>query len=112
MEFRILGPVEMGERGHAADLGGPRERALLARLLVSANHVVAAHQIADDLWSGNPPPRSLATLRVYVSRLRRALGPSASALVTRQPGYGLYIAADDLDASRFGRLASAGTARA
>jgi predicted ATPase/DNA-binding SARP family transcriptional activator len=101
----------MGAPGNAVDLGGPRERALLARLLVSANHIVAAHQIADDLWSGDPPPRSLATLRVYVSRLRRALGSSASALVTRQPGYGLYIADDDLDARRFGRLAAAGTAR-
>jgi predicted ATPase/DNA-binding SARP family transcriptional activator/tetratricopeptide (TPR) repeat protein len=111
MEFRILGPVELGEPGSAADLGGPKERAVLARLIVSANHVVPAEQIADDIWSGRPPAHSLATLRVYVSRLRRALGHSAGVLVTRQPGYGLYAEADAVDARRFGRLAADGAAK-
>jgi DNA-binding SARP family transcriptional activator len=111
MEFRILGPVEVWAPGFAADLGGYKERALLARLIVSANHVVAAHQIADDIWSGDPPPRSLATLRVYVSRLRRSLGASAGSLVTRPPGYGLYVADTDIDARRFETLAAEGAAQ-
>jgi DNA-binding SARP family transcriptional activator len=74
VEFRILGPVEVEDNGLKLDLGGLRERALLARLLLSANLVVSADRLADDLWSGNPPPHSMATLRVCISRLRRALG--------------------------------------
>jgi predicted ATPase/DNA-binding SARP family transcriptional activator len=110
VEFRILGPVEAGQPGSRADLGGPRERALLARLLLSANHVVSADRLAEDLWSGDPPAHWAATLRVYVSRLRRALGESSGALITRPPGYGLVIADGQLDAAGFDRLATVGAA--
>lgn len=110
VEFRILGPVEAGEPRSRADLGGPRERALLARLLLSANHVVSADRLAEDLWSGNPPAHWAATLRVYVSRLRRALGESSGALITRPPGYGLMVADGQLDAAEFDRLATVGAA--
>ena len=82
MEFRILGPLEVADGERVIDLGGPRERALLARLLISANLVVSADRLAEDLWSGDPPAHWLPTLRVYVSRLRRALalwrGPALS----------------------------------
>ncbi|HET7247083.1 MAG TPA: winged helix-turn-helix domain-containing protein [Streptosporangiaceae bacterium] len=87
VEFRILGPIEAEENGLKLDLGGLRERALLARFLLSANRVVSADRLADDLWSGSPPPHSMATLRVYISRLRRALGARADLLVTQAPGY-------------------------
>src|SRR5450631_1278652 len=80
VEFRILGPVEAYERGLALELGGLRERTLLARLLLSANRVVPADRLAEDLWSGRPSGRSMATLRVYISRLRRVLGPGAGIL--------------------------------
>ena len=105
MEFRILGSIEARDDGRALDLGGPRERALLARLLLSANRVVSADLLAEDVWSGNPPPGGGGTLRVYVSRLRRALGTRAGALVTEPPGYRLCVGEDELDAARFDRLA-------
>jgi len=71
VEFRILGPVEVvDDDGRTVDLGGLRERSLLARLLLSANRVVAADALAQDLWAGAPPAKYLATLRVYVWRLR------------------------------------------
>lgn len=111
VEFRLLGPVEAGAPGQVVDLRGPRERALLARLLVSANHVVPADSIAEDLWSGDPPPGGLATLHVYVSRLRRALGDHAADLVTQPPGYRLIVPDDKLDVARFERLAGAGDAQ-
>ena len=107
MEFRILGPLEVADEGRIVDLGGPRERVLLARLLISANLVVSADRLAMDLWSDEPPPHWLATLRVYISRLRRALGPGAAAVLTEPQGYRLTLAAGQLDADAFERLAAA-----
>jgi predicted ATPase/DNA-binding SARP family transcriptional activator len=104
VEYRILGPVAAVDHGHEVDLGGLRERVLLARLLLSAGRVVPADTLAHDLWSGQPPPHSSATLRVYVSRLRRALGDAAQALITQPPGYRLAIEQDELDATRFTAL--------
>ena len=106
VEFRILGSVEVDDGGLPVDLGGLRERTLLARLLLAAGQVVSAERLADDLWAGEPPPHSMATLRVYVSRLRRALGPAAAALVTQPPGYRLQVGPGQLDASRFESLVS------
>ncbi len=104
MEYRILGPVTAVDQGREVDLGGPRERALLARLLLSANLVVSADTLAADLWSGAPPEHATATLRVYVSRLRRALGADAHQLLTQSPGYRLSIGPQQLDAGRFAAL--------
>ena len=105
VEYRILGSVEVYDGAWAVDLGGFRERTLLVRLLLSANRVVSASQLIEDLWSGRPPPHSLATLRVYIFRLRRALGPAGESLVTYGPGYRLDIADGELDATRFEQLA-------
>jgi predicted ATPase/DNA-binding SARP family transcriptional activator/Tfp pilus assembly protein PilF len=110
VEFRILGSIEADDHGLTLDLGGMRERTLLARLLLSANRVVSADRIAEDLWSGDPPPHSMATLRVYISRLRRVLGPHAGALLTQAPGYRLNLDDDQLDAARFERLVLAADA--
>ena len=107
MEFRILGPLEVADEGRIVDLGGPRERTLLARLLISANLVVSADRLAEDLWSGQPPPHWLPTLRVYISRLRRALGPGAAAVLTEPSGYRLSLAAGQLDTDTFERLTAA-----
>lgn len=111
MEFRILGSVEVDDGGPDRDLGGLRERTLLARLLLSAGQVVSADRLADDLWAGDPPPHSMATLRVYISRLRRALGPeSAALLLTQPPGYRMKLEPGQLDAHRFEALAAAARA--
>jgi predicted ATPase/DNA-binding SARP family transcriptional activator len=110
VEFRILGSVEAVDDGLTIDLGGLRERALLARLLLSADQIVSADRLAEDLWSGNPPPHSSATLRVYISRLRRALGPGSAALLTQPPGYRMILDPGQLDADRFEALAAAARA--
>ena len=110
MEFRILGSIEAEDDGRTLDLGGLRERTLLARLLLSANHVVSADRIAEDLWSGSPPAHSTATLRVYISRLRRVLGRHAGTLLTQAHGYRLNVGKDQLDAARFERLVRAADA--
>jgi predicted ATPase/DNA-binding SARP family transcriptional activator len=111
VEYRILGPVAVaGDDGRDVDLGGLRERVLLARLLLSANRVVPADTLVHDLWSGEPPPHSAGTLRVYISRLRRALGPAAEALTTQPPGYRLAVEPGQLDADRFTALVRAALA--
>jgi predicted ATPase/DNA-binding SARP family transcriptional activator len=112
VQFRILGTVEVADdEGHTVDVGGPRERTLLARLLVSVNRMVPAEQLADDIWAGHPPQHSPATLRVYISRLRQALGPAAAALITQPPGYRLDVEAGHLDSARFERLVADGRGR-
>ena len=73
MEFRILGPLEVEDGGRIVDLGGPRERTLLARLLISANLAVSADRLAEDLWSGEPPRTGCRPCGSN-ARLRRALG--------------------------------------
>ena len=96
MEFRILGPLEVVDDGRAVDLGGPKQRALLALLLLHANEVVSPDVLADALWEGQPPPAAAKTLQAYVSRLRKALGRDV--LETRGHGYLLRVAQGELDA--------------
>jgi DNA-binding SARP family transcriptional activator len=93
--------------GRELGLGGPKQRAVLALLLVEAGQVVPAEYLAEVLWRGDPPPGAAKTLRSYVSRLRSLLDPEA-ALVARGGGYAITVAPDRVDASRFERLVAAG----
>src|SRR2546430_15825647 len=87
MEFRALGPLEVLEESHPVSLGGPKQRALLALLLLNANRVVSSERLLDELWPEKPPASGLTALRVRVSQLRRALEPDGgSVLLTRPPG--------------------------
>ena len=84
MEFRILGPLEVLEEGRSLPLGGPRQRAVLAVLLLHANEVVSSERLIDELWGEEPPKTADATLRVYVSQLRKTLESRGSAAGKRQ----------------------------
>ena len=86
----MLGPVGAWRGGQAVRLGGPRQRWLLALLLVEPGRAISSDRLIDELWEGTPPAGAEGTLRVYVSRLRSALGDSR--LVARPPGYVLDIA--------------------
>src|SRR4051812_8728676 len=102
MDFRILGPLEVAAHGRPIDIGGSKQRALLAFLLVHGNEVVSADRLIDALWGESPPPTALRTLRAHVSRLRSSLDDDR--LETRPGGYLLQVGADELDASRFRQL--------
>ena len=102
MNFRVLGPLEVGGDDVAIELGGVRQRSVLALLLLHANEVVSADRLIDALWGASPPLTARKTIQVYVSRLRAALG--GDRLVTRQGGYVLYVEPDELDLARFERL--------
>ena len=105
MLFRILGPLEVEHGGRLLDLGRPKQRALLASLLVSANRVVPADRLLEELWEGEARDGGAAALQVQVSRLRRVLAPTGSPrLESRKPGYVLHSGDDELDSWRFERL--------
>ncbi len=106
MEIRILGPLEVSHDGRLVELGAGRQRALLALLALHARETVATDHLIEELWGGSPPPTASKALQNLVSTLRRSLG--ADSIATRPPGYSLRLEADDLDASRFERLAAEG----
>jgi DNA-binding SARP family transcriptional activator len=110
MEFKILGPLEVSDEGRVLELGGSRQRQLLAILLLHANEVVSADRLIDYLWGAEPPATAAKSLQVHVSRLRKALGREGL-LLTRSGGYTLAVGADKLDAARFERLAERGRER-
>jgi DNA-binding SARP family transcriptional activator len=102
MEFGLLGTLEVRAGGGPLALGAPKQRALLAFLLLHANHVVARERLIDALWGDDPPESAPKSVQVYVSRLRKLL--PAGMLVTRPPGYVLEVEPDTLDLGRFERL--------
>jgi DNA-binding SARP family transcriptional activator len=114
MAFGILGPVEVVEDGSLLSLGGSRERDVLALLLLSPNQVVSSDRLIDELWNGRPPEAATEALRVYVSRLRKALRQPArnGVLRTSPPGYLLQVERGQLDAHRFEILVTRGRDRA
>ncbi|WP_433223497.1 BTAD domain-containing putative transcriptional regulator [Dactylosporangium sp. CS-047395] len=111
----VLGPLRTTVGGAPADAGGPRQRAVLARLVAAGGHVVPTDRFIDDLWQGEPPPKALAALQVYISNLRRALEPgraprtAATVVVSVAPGYALRLPDEQVDAWRFETLLRQGT---
>lgn len=108
--FRALGPFEAVSDGQTLDLGGQRQQAVLARLLVAGGRAVPASVLIDELWPGEPPAQALSTIQGYVSRLRRALEPhrapreEAGILVSAPPGYALRADIENVDSWRFEHL--------
>jgi DNA-binding SARP family transcriptional activator/DNA polymerase III delta prime subunit len=109
VEFRILGPLEvLDDEGAGVAVGGSRERAVLALLLLSANRVVSSERLADDLWGNHPPEGAAHALRVHVSRLRKALREAGGdgIVVTQSPGYVARVDTAAVDATCFESLAA------
>jgi YVTN family beta-propeller protein len=106
MQFRILGSLEVAKDGRPVTLGGTRQRAVLAILLLHRREVVSVDRLVDELWGERPPDTATKTVQVYVSRLRKELGEGA--VLTRGGGYVLDIEPEQLDAARFERLAHEG----
>src|SRR5713226_6294609 len=104
MDFHILGPLEVrGDGDRPLELGGRKQRALLAVLLLNANRVLSSQRLVEALWGDSPPETAATALQGYVSQLRKVLAP-AQVIVTRAPGYLLELREDELDLNRFERL--------
>jgi len=80
------------------ELGGPKQRALLALLLLDAGRAVSTDRLIDALWGEEPPKTASTSLQNLVSQLRKVLG--ADLLVTKPPGYLLRAEPAQLDVKR------------
>jgi DNA-binding SARP family transcriptional activator len=114
MEFRLLGPFEVAENDSSLAVGQGKRRSLLAVLLLHANEVVSTDRLIDNLWGGSPPVTAVKSVHVYVSHLRRALGPNGAGagtedrLLTRGHGYMLRVKPGELDLQVFEDLLAEG----
>jgi DNA-binding SARP family transcriptional activator/streptogramin lyase len=104
LSFLVLGRLEAYDDGVELDLGPRKQRAVLAVLLLNANHVVSTERLIDDLWGDAPPSTARSALQVYVAGLRKALGNGGASLRTRAPGYVLELDPGALDLDRFTQL--------
>jgi DNA-binding SARP family transcriptional activator len=115
IRFSLLGPVEAQRDGARVPLGGPKQRAVLAMLLLNANRTVEVSRIVDGVWGDKAPGRAVNAVQVYISGLRRALEPQPPAdpaqrlLTTRGTGYVLRADERSLDLLEF--LAAAADGR-
>ena len=109
MEFRILGPIEVLDDGVPVDLGAPKQRAVLAVLLLHANEIVSADRLVDLVWGEDPPRTAAHSVQIYVSELRKAFEGNGEVIVTRRPGYVLQTDVEAIDAHRFERFVNEAT---
>ncbi len=105
LRFGILGPLEVVD-DEPLRLGGPKQRAVLAVLLLHRRNLVATDRLIEELWGGKAPATAGKTVQVYVSNLRKALGDGV--LITRGRGYLLDAGPGQVDADQFEQLAHSG----
>lgn len=102
MNFLLLGPLSVRLNAREVHVSAPRQRVVMAALLLNANRVISVDRIAEYVWDGAPPPSAAATVRTYVMRLRQSLGEHASArILTRAPGYLLELGEHESDLGQF-----------
>jgi predicted ATPase/DNA-binding SARP family transcriptional activator len=101
-EFRLLGPLELASDGALLPVGGPRQRALLAFLLLHPNELLKREALIDALWGEQPPARAGNALQVAIHGLRKLLGPER--IETVGDGYRLQLQPGELDLDRFQQL--------
>ena len=102
LDFRLLGPLEVSDETGELLLGGQKQRAVLALLLLDANRVVSQDRLLDALWGEQPPRTAVTSLQNFVSQLRKQLGPEV--VQTKAPGYVLRASPEQLDLERYRRL--------
>jgi DNA-binding SARP family transcriptional activator/predicted ATPase len=112
--IRLLGPTEvLGDDGRSLDVGGAKQRGVLAQLALRANVAVSLDRLAEGVWGEQVPPRYRQNVQVYVSTLRRVLEPNRparapSCIIGHREAYELVAAPDQVDVERFRRAVRAG----
>jgi DNA-binding SARP family transcriptional activator len=107
VEFSILGPLEVRHEGRPVHIGGAKERALLAFLLLHAGEPVSVDRLIDELWGDSPPATARKSVQVRVAGLRRAV--RGDVLLTRGDAYLVRLEPNQLDLHRFEQLLSDGS---
>jgi DNA-binding SARP family transcriptional activator len=108
VQFGVLGPLQITVDGSPIALGTPKQRAVLAVLLMNRNRPVAVESLLAAAWADDAPSGARASLHSYVSNLRKLLPSDDAALVSAPPGYRLTIAETALDLGRFAAEKAAG----
>ncbi|WP_454789104.1 BTAD domain-containing putative transcriptional regulator [Mycolicibacterium lutetiense] len=104
MHFRLLGPLQVVRGDVAVEIGAPKQRVVLAMLLLAQGRVVSVDRLISGVWGEDPPASATAGLQVYISHLRRTLrdgAATASPIVRQPPGYYLDVPADSVDITAF-----------
>jgi DNA-binding SARP family transcriptional activator len=96
VRFTLLGLVRVAVGDREVPLS-PKERTVLAALLLRAGEVVSVAALAEAIWDDAPPPSARNTIHGHVKRLRRLLGPASARIVTRAPGYLIEVHPGELD---------------
>ena len=110
LRIGVLGQLVATRDGTSLELGGPRQRAVLALLVLARGDVVPADRLVDALWGEATPPSATSALQAYVSHLRKRMEPDRGprdrqSVIARQgPGYALRVDDDAVDAWRFEKL--------
>ncbi len=107
LDVRLLGPLEVRRDGRLLKLGGAKPRHLIADLVLHLGETVSVDRLIDALWGERPPGSAPHAVEVYVSQLRKELGP---VLLTRPPGYALVLEVEQVDLTRFERRVAEGRA--
>jgi DNA-binding SARP family transcriptional activator len=103
--FGVLGPLQLNAGGTLVPLGAPKQRAVLALLVINRNRPVSVDSLINAVWDQNPVPAARTSIHSYVSNLRRLLGGAGydpnKVLASAPPGYQLSVADTDCDLGRF-----------
>ncbi len=112
LSFGLLGPLLMTVAGTPVALGTPKQRALLAMLLINRNRAVGTESLIDAAWDQSPVPAARTSIHSYVSNLRRLMGSAGAdplqVLASVAPGYRLSVADGACDLDRFIAAKTAG----
>src|ERR1700728_314726 len=107
MDFGLLGPLMVRDGTRQVSVSAPRQRVLLAALLLNAGRVVSLDALGETLWEGKLPAGARGALHSAVQRLRSTLGPSGADLIeTRPPGYLIRVGDGAFDVREFSALAA------
>ncbi|RAG85056.1 transcriptional regulator [Streptacidiphilus pinicola] len=111
LEFNVLGPLTVTVGGASIPLGGPRQRTILALLLVVPGRVVPLDTLVDAVWNSTPPSTARTQVAICVGALRKIFknaGIEEDVLVTAHPGYRLETAGHRFDSTDFAQLVHTG----
>lgn len=110
LPFQILGPLIINAGGRQLVISAFRQQAIMALLLLEANHVVPIERLAESIWGSQPPPTVRRQVQICVSVLRKSLRNvgAPGMIATHPPGYIFTVGADSLDLLQFDRFAVAG----